>query len=1202
MKRNILLKILLWTIGIVAGLLIAAQLFLSSSFLPKLISKAADSYIDGDISFGDAEVSLFKRFPKITMTFEDFAVTYPAERFDSLERAGAQGHMLYHGCGEQADTLASFRKFSASARLFPLLSGKIHIPHIDLVKPRIFAHSYDEANANWNIFRTGSSVTQTSSTDTVEIQDDSGSAGLPDIVLGHILLSEHPHIVYTDSKDTLFAMIDLKQLILDGTLKSRKMSRTRIGMRMDSLFIAGRVGRDTLAVGLDMLGIREHRGHMDFEAKAKAFAATRTFGRLRIPLRMQGAVAFPKDSVMHVSLSDIDAEVAGIPFKGKADVRLLDGKTGICGHIDVDRCSIQGILSNYLINFIPELKGIDTDATLSISVESDGFYDHHTGSLPDFTASLHIPKSDISYTGFPCGITVGLKAQAGTDANGRINVSINEANASSPGLSFVLAGSASDVLGSDPLIALDGRMSASLDSLQRFIPDSTGITAEGSVDAELAGKVRLSQLDIYNFAGAELKGGMTCRNIALNSPDDTLSIVMDSLCISAGPETRTSRRDPSKSFSMLAINGSIGKAEINYKDALRIRGRELAASAMNSLPDDGDTTGISHLGGTVSAGFLSVRDASGSNVTMRKTRNSFQMIPKRGQPTLPMLTFSSSNERVTLMAAGSRAILTDARIKAKAAMNTIDRKLRRQAFMDSLARIYPEIPRDSLLRHLMARKGPRVMPEWMKEDDFRSSDIDIRLDNTLAKYFREWDLNGGIDVRSGFLMTPYFPLRNTLHGLSCRFDNDKVSVDSLKFTSGKSEIGASGKLTGLRMALLRKGMLKLDMDITSEGMDANELLRAYNAGNAFKPKGIKDSEEVSDEEFMEMVLADTAAYEKNNSLVVIPANLNADITVDAADIRYSDLHINRATAELIIKERCAQITGTKAETNMGDITFDGFYSTRSKKDLKTGFSLNMADITAEKVIDLMPSVDTIMPLLKSFKGLLNCEIAGTARLDTNMNLVMPSINGIMRIEGEDLSISDNELFRTLARKLLFKNKEEGKIDKMTVEGVIKDNVLEIFPFVMSVDRYSLAMSGKQNLDMSFKYHVSVLRSPFLIRLGIDLYGTDFDHLKFKIGKAKYKSEKVPVFSTVIDQTKINLLSSIKGIFEKGIEAAIKENEDLDLINRHRKATNYVNATDVKLEELSDQEQQELENAETSGSAIDTIAEEAAGTLKGNGIL
>ena len=134
-----------------------------------------------------------------------------------------------------------------------------------------------------------------------------------------------------------------------------------------------------------------------------------------------------------------------------------------------------------------------------------------------------------------------------------------------------------------------------------------------------------------------------------------------------------------------------------------------------------------------------------------------------------------------------------------------------------------------------------------------------------------------------------------------------------------------------------------------------------------------------------------------------------------------------------------------------------------------------------------------------------------------MNIQMPSINGVIRIGGADLSISDNEMFRTLARKLMFKNKKEGRVDRMTVEGVIKDNVMEIFPFVLKVDRYTLAMSGLQNLDMSFRYHVSVLKSPFLIRLGIDLSGQVFDHLKFKIGGKIFQ----PIINSSARQIELN---------------------------------------------------------------------------------
>jgi hypothetical protein len=539
----------------------------------------------------------------------------------------------------------------------------------------------------------------------------------------------------------------------------------------------------------------------------------------------------------------------------------------------------------------------------------------------------------------------------------------------------------------------------------------------------------------------------------------------------------------------------------------------------------------------------------------------------------------------------NRIILSNAELGADATMNSIERRQKVKAFLDSLSIVYPDVPKDSLFFHISKKNATgKVIPEWMKEKDFMKQDINFRLDETIAKYFREWDLNGRISIEKGMLLTPYFPLRNTLQGFEGHFNNNQVRIDTLSLKSGQSEIAATGALTGIQRILSGRGRnsLNLDVDINSSKMDANELMRAYMSGSQFDPESHDEQlTEVSDEEYLAHITSDTTAVNKEAfQLIVVPSNLNADIRLNAQNLTYSDLAIEKISANAIMKERCIQITNTSAVSNVGDITFDGYYATRTKKDIKAGFNIQFKDITAEKVISLMPAVDTLMPILKSFSGRLNCELAATSQLDTNMNIMTPSINGIMRITGDDLYIKENDMYRTLARKLLFKNKKEGYIEHMSVEGMISDNTVEIFPFIIKMDRYTLALSGIQNLDNSFKYHVSLIRSPFLFKLGMDVYGEDFENWKFKIGKPKYKSADVPAFSSVIDESKLNLVKSIKDIFRKGVDAAVKENH-LDAINEYKRNMKYIRAVDMNLEELSAEEQKQFKEeeaaAETEGN-------------------
>ena len=1176
-----LLKVAFWLITIWAALLVTIQIALSEKVLTKIVNRYAAEYIEGEVSFGSASVSVFKTFPRVFVALEDFHITYPADRFDEAEQAGAQGHLMHKGCSETADTLASFKRFSASLNMAALMRGDLRIPHLRLVHPRVFLHTYANGESNLDILKFESDTTEA----------DTSALAIPKISVGRISLSRHPHLVYTDSRDTVFAMIDVARIGFTGqissTQKARRNRQTRFtprnttkGLTIDSLMVAGRVKKDTVALAVNRLYAQDDDGALNIDGKAKAMLATRSAGRIHLPISISGKLDFPKDSVPAFSLKNFRADVGDFPIVAEAYVRLLEGKADMRASIGIKDCRLNDVFHGFARNIIPELEDIETDARLTAIAECNGEYAYSEGELPKVTMTISMPEANLKYAGLDnLDLKIGVAASGHTGSGGKVNAAIDSLTVKANGLDVNIKGHGRDLLSADPSIDIDGYLHATLDTLINVLPDTLGIIAKGELTGRVKGNALLSQLSIYNFSHANITGDINSDQLIIQMPSDSIDVDIKGLDIFIGPEERVSRRDSSKTFRLAGITAKVKQGKILYGSALSANTSNLLISAKNSVNSDAsspkDST-LNPLSGRLSAETLIIKDAAGAVVNLSETSNSFMLRPKKDQPKIPILSLTSKNKKITLSQDKNRAVFTNANLKARAEMNTVQRKQRAKAYRDSLANVYPDIPRDSLLRHAFAQRSRMPVPEWLQEEDFRKQDIDIRLDETLAKYFREWDLNGQISVSNGNVITPYFPVNNALKGFELNFTNNEVRVDTLKVVSGKSELEFKGALTGLKRALLgrtTRSTMKLDLDISSGKMNATELMAAYQKGLKYNPAA--DTEADIEE-------ADTLQLEEYTApaLIVIPANLDANIRFNARNATYADLLADTITAKVLMKERCVQITDTKAQTNMGEITFDAFYSTRSKKDLKAGFDLNFKDITADKVISLMPSIDTLMPILKSFCGDLNCEIAATTALDTNMNLVMPSINGIMRISGENLTIAENEIYTSLAKKFMFKDKKEGHIDNMILEAVIKDNVLEVFPFTVSMDRYLLAMSGIQNLDMSYRYHASVIKSPLPVKLGIDVYGQDFDNMKFKVGKAKYRSSEVPVFSGVIEETKINLVKAIKNIFEKGVDATMNESiRQTAILDQHKQSIGYVSAVDMQMEELSDKEKKEMEDAE-----------------------
>lgn len=1196
-------KIGLWVLGIWLGALLIIQIILLPPIFTKIANSLADDYTDADISIGKAYGSVFRHFPRITLSVEDLEITYPHERYDSIARAGLQDELLYRGCGETVDTLASIRKASVSVSLLSFLGGNIKLPHIELDSPKIFAHYYDENHANWNIFGSSEVAPEAPADTTQTVQSSSPQSEGDDgwnIILKNISITGNPEIIYTDCQDSLFTTISLKNLSFDGNFETNSLHKTMADAHIEALDIAGRYCNDTISFHMESMRLAKAGSHMHIDAQAIVQMAGKGMDRMRAPMLFSTDLSFPEDPGIAVTFSNMKAQFATIPVAGDMDIRLRDDKAMMNGKIDISRCRMQPILQYHIAKYLPELSQIRSNSEINATATIKGHYDYATGRMPEVNVNVDIPDSKLGHSTFPERIAVCMNADFQMDTTGLMQAEISKARILTYGLDMDARGSMYDITGTDPEITMNGGLRVSLDSLRQFLPDTLDITARGSITAQLDGQMNMSHLDMYSFSKANLYGFIKGDGVLVQMPEDTIDMRMDGLDIKLSPEYITSKRDPSQTFRLMGITGTLGKADITYKDAFAFKGEKVDFSAKNSTAEeDNDQQNIKYMGGRFNAESLQLNDSEGTSIKFDKTTNSFQMRPKYGQPTIPVLSVKNKNLRITYITADNRIILTDSEIKAEAAMNTIDRARRREAFLDSLSRVYPDIPKDSLFIHLRTQRTAKAVPSWMAEEDFRSSDIKLDLNESLRQYFREWDIDCEAGIRTGIIMTPYLPLRNILRGASMKIDNNTISIDSMKVLAGESEICAAGNISGLRRVMMGRGNIQLDMDISSESINADELLKAYTLGSQYEPQDSESTKEMTNSEFFKQVTTDTVKQVQSApALFVIPGNIIADIDIDASGIKYRDLSISSFNADMLIKERCAQLTNTSMTSNMGGFNLDAFYVTRSKKDIKTGFCLDVKDVTSERVIGLMPEIGQIMPMIGSIKGLLNCEIAATAALDTTMSIMTPTVNGIVRMSGKDLSISDDELYTSVARKLLFRNKRKGEIDMLQVEGTINDNRLEVFPFIIKLDRYTIGLSGVQNMDMSFKHHISVLRSPLLIRLGLNLSGPDYDNIKFRLGRALYRTKKIPSFTAVIDQTKNDLRYSIYNIFETGVESTVENGDMQSLITRHQHDIGYINAAEMEMEELSEKEIKELEESEAADNLLEeTMAAAVAAVQK-----
>lgn len=475
------------------------------------------------------------------------------------------------------------------------------------------------------------------------------------------------------------------------------------------------------------------------------------------------------------------------------------------------------------------------------------------------------------------------------------------------------------------------------------------------------------------------------------------------------------------------------------------------------------------------------------------------------------------------------------------------------ASVDRLDSLSIERRREEFRRAMRERRRshPRPdslrMPDFLREESFRAADIDVSVDSSLARTIRRWNPSVRLSLDRALVVTPAFPLRNRIDSLDLSFDLDSLDVRSLSLRAGTTDLRARGGVGGLRRALFGrgKGLLRIGLDAQSDTLNLNELLAALDAGTRDTPQV---SDAVDDEEYLAQVTTDSladAGLIAPPGLLIVPANIIADVTLGVGHARVSDYIIDRFSSSLSVRERGLHIRDLSARTPFGELALYADYSTRTKEDIRASANVSLKGVTSGKVLAAVPSLDSTAAILHSIGGSLDLKASASSMLDTLMNPVLPTLKGDVKLITRGLSMPQTESMQKITRLLLFKERDSLRIGRLSLDASIKGDRAVLEPFRIDSDRYSLAFEGGMHLDGPFDCTVSLLEAPLLpFRFGVRLYGNDFEHLRWRLCRSAFDKDTELSYEEKLELDLMTLDMDVEMLVDEENQALERELEGL----------------------------------------------------------
>ncbi|MDE5785938.1 MAG: hypothetical protein K2H98_05335, partial [Duncaniella sp.] len=458
--------------------------------------------------------------------------------------------------------------------------------------------------------------------------------------------------------------------------------------------------------------------------------------------------------------------------------------------------------------------------------------------------------------------------------------------------------------------------------------------------------------------------------------------------------------------------------------------------------------------------------------------------------------------------------------------------------MDSIAEANPGLAPDSIYARARALSRRRLDYQAMATD---SAANPFDIDGSTVALLKKWGPKGHLKAGRIGVFTPLFPIRNVISGLDMKFSSDSLSISDTRYTVGRSRLTVDGSVANISRSLTsRRGSpIIIDFNIKGDTLDVNRIATAMFAGIAYRKTSERNSLSVAEESEAEMQrVLDRAAENDSAAPVIIPMNIDAGLRLDISNVLYSDLILNDVSGLARVSGGALNLRGIRARTDMGAIDLNALYSAPDETDMRFAFGMLLKDFRIDRFLKLMPSIDSVMPLLNGVSGIINADIAATSQLEPDMNINIPSLSAAVKITGDSLVLLDSETFRKVSKWLLFKNKKRNMIDHMEVEMIVDSQRVELFPFIFDMDRYRLGIMGSNDLALNFKYHVAVLKSPVPFKFGINISGNP-DKMKIRLGGAKLSEKKLASSTMISDTTRINLVLQIESAFIRGVRSSAR---------------------------------------------------------------
>lgn len=396
----------------------------------------------------------------------------------------------------------------------------------------------------------------------------------------------------------------------------------------------------------------------------------------------------------------------------------------------------------------------------------------------------------------------------------------------------------------------------------------------------------------------------------------------------------------------------------------------------------------------------------------------------------------------------------------------------------------------------------------------------VRLDSTQTNIIRQYNPNVDLDLHGAVLYMPDLPDAVRLSQLGVAYTPKGADLRKVEVKLGHSDFQLYGTVDNIEQWLDHKALLKGDLNFTSGYADVDQLMNLISGIGSDKDTIEKMREEDN--------------VPKDANPFIVPLDVDVTLHTHIKRCIAFDNDLNDVAGAVTVKDGVAVLDQIGFVCKAATMQLTAMYKSPRPSHLNVAMDFHLLDIQIDELIDMIPTIDTLVPMLKDFNGNADFHLVASTYLNARYEPLMSSLRGAAAITGKELTVMDNKSVGQIAKLMGFKSWKEKDnklvIDSLDVELTALNSIIEVYPFLLNVGKYQICASGMHSLDNKCGYHVELLKNPLMAKIGVDIKG-DLTNPKITLGTVRYADYYRPEKQGVVEKQTLELKRQLKEALE-----------------------------------------------------------------------